>query len=340
MPTVRTSLLRPDQITMKTINIDEIPSFDDLPLMNGQRCAWGLFDDGNEKDILGCLNLLTPDVVKEALKEARDGVSVSLNWPLDAIKKSPYGRKCLVHKILDFANGPFGFCGYDDEVSFNTQCSSQWDSLVHYAHQPTGKAYNGFSPKCADLHDGHDGEGNMTQLPTLNHWHGRGGLVGRGVLIDYAAWAAEKGLIYDPCDSHTITISDIEKVAAWENVQFSKGDIFILRSGYTEKVGAAPSEEQYTMLKTCKSCGVENTVEAVRWFWNHHFCAVASDTMGFERIPAFREDGTDASHDELGKYHFPSRYTDSLIIIPSDSSVFPFSFGNPYWRAVGPRCFV
>lgn len=234
---------------------------------------------------------------------SRDGVSVSLNWPLNAIKKSPYGRNGLDHKVLDFADDPLGFCGYDDEVSFNTQCSSQWDSLVHYAHQPTGKAYNGFSPRCAGLNDESNGEGNSTRLPTLNHWHGRGGLVGRGVLIDYAAWMTEKGIVYDPCEAHTITIKEIEEVAAWENVEFRKGDIFLLRSGYTEKVGRASSKEQYAMLERCRNCGVESTVEAVRWFWNHHFCAVTSDTMGFERSPAVRQDGTDASHDELGKHH-------------------------------------
>jgi hypothetical protein len=65
-----------------------LPDFDSLPKVEGmpQGCAWGIFDKDGKKDHLGCLNLLTPRVVQAAFKEARDGVSVSLNWPINAIK--------------------------------------------------------------------------------------------------------------------------------------------------------------------------------------------------------------------------------------------------------------
>jgi hypothetical protein len=57
-----------------------VPDFDDLPAVDGmpQGCAWGVFDRNGEKDLKGTLNLLTPDVVATACKEARDGVSISL----------------------------------------------------------------------------------------------------------------------------------------------------------------------------------------------------------------------------------------------------------------------
>lgn len=56
-----------------------IPNFDDLHELEGmpQGCAWGVFDkDG--KDVHGRLNLLTPDVVKAAAAEVKEGVSTSL----------------------------------------------------------------------------------------------------------------------------------------------------------------------------------------------------------------------------------------------------------------------
>lgn len=58
----------------------DIPDFDSLPKVDGmpQGCAWGVFDKDGKKDALGTLNLLTPDVVKEAYKEAKEGISVSL----------------------------------------------------------------------------------------------------------------------------------------------------------------------------------------------------------------------------------------------------------------------
>jgi hypothetical protein len=57
-----------------------VPDFDDLPAVEGmpQGCAWGVFDRNGQKDLRGTLNLLTPEVVAAACKEARDGVSISL----------------------------------------------------------------------------------------------------------------------------------------------------------------------------------------------------------------------------------------------------------------------
>lgn len=65
---------------MVPTTMSAIPSFDDLPAVEGmqQGCAWGLFDKDGKKDLRGTLNLLTPEVVAGACKEARDGVSISL----------------------------------------------------------------------------------------------------------------------------------------------------------------------------------------------------------------------------------------------------------------------
>jgi hypothetical protein len=57
-----------------------IPKFDDLPPVKGmpQGCAWGVFDQDGKKDVYGTLNLITPEVIKNAATEVRQGVSVSL----------------------------------------------------------------------------------------------------------------------------------------------------------------------------------------------------------------------------------------------------------------------
>jgi hypothetical protein len=61
-----------------------VPDFDSLPKVKGmpQGCAWGVFDKDGKKDVLGTVNLLTPDVVKEAVAEVKEGVSVSLKYAL------------------------------------------------------------------------------------------------------------------------------------------------------------------------------------------------------------------------------------------------------------------
>jgi hypothetical protein len=283
-----------------------LPNFDDLPPVKDMPhgCAWGIFDKEGRKDRLGCLNLLTPAVVQAALNEARDGQSVSLNWPINGIQTPGFGRAGLSHKIISFQEGPdvYKLHGFDDEVAFNTQCSSQWDSLVHFAHQPTQLSYNGVRPTKAALAQ-HDTpfEANHN-FPTLDHWHTRGGLVGRGVLIDYRAYAETHGIEYSAFDSHKITIEDIEAVARWEGLEFKHGDILIVRSGFIQGLEAAGSpEKQQELLGTHRSVGVEGSQRTAKWIWDHHFAAVAGDAIAFEQLPPIREDGTEGGISELGE---------------------------------------
>jgi len=250
-----------------------------------QGCAWGVFDKDGKKDVLGTVNLLTPDVVKAAASEVKEGVSVSLNWPIGAIQTPGFGRKGLVHKVMSFVDSPLACHGFDDEVEFNTQCSSQWDSLCHFNHQPTGTTYNGHKPSVDQLIQEFGNVDETKSLPTLNHWHERGGLVGRGVLIDYKAWADRQGIKFNPFDAHRITIKEIETVAKEEGVEFKQGDIIIVRSGFTEALGQMNAEQQTEAMSSHRTCGVEGTVESAEWFWNKHFAAVAGDAIAFEAIP-------------------------------------------------------
>ncbi|KAF7585498.1 hypothetical protein BBP40_010809, partial [Aspergillus hancockii] len=112
--------------------IPAIPSFDDLPSVPGHpqtKCSWGLFDKDGQKDLYGTLNFITPDVVQSAAAEIREGISVSLNWPVGSIKIPGFFRKSLCHRVLELKDATGKVFGFDDEVEFNTQASSQWDSL-------------------------------------------------------------------------------------------------------------------------------------------------------------------------------------------------------------------
>lgn len=53
----------------------DLPSYNDIPAVDGMPngCAWGLWDKDGKKDQLGALNLLTPEVVREAAKEVQTG---------------------------------------------------------------------------------------------------------------------------------------------------------------------------------------------------------------------------------------------------------------------------
>jgi len=278
----------------------QVPDFDDLPKVPGmpQGCAWGVFDKSKEatgKDVFGCLNFLTPSVVKQAAAEVKDGVHISLNWSLGAIKSPGFGRKGLVHTVIDHMDTPVHAHGYDDEVEFNTQESSQWDSLCHYHHQPSASGYNGAKTNAHALTQDFGARASADRLPTLDHWHSRGGLVARGVLIDYRRYAEKAGLSFNCFDADRITVQDLEKVAAAQGVDFRQGDVLIIRSGFTEELGGLDADGQSKAMGSHRMCGVEGTDEAARWFWNQRFSAVAGDMIAFEQVPA-----TDAAGKELG----------------------------------------
>jgi hypothetical protein len=249
-----------------------LPDFDDLPKVDGmpQGCAWGVFDKDDKKDVYGTLNLLTPDVIKSAYSELKDGVSVSLNWPIGAINTPGFGRKGLTHKVMSFVDTPLAAHGYDDEVEFNTQCSSQWDSLCHFHHQESAKGYNGVQTNIEELKQEYGNEDHDQKLPTLNHWHKRGGLVARGVFIDWKRYADEEGIKFNPYDADSFTTDDIEKVAKKQGVEFKHGDVIIIRSGFTEGLTGVSAEKQVELMGAHRACGVHGDEAAAKWFWNKH----------------------------------------------------------------------
>jgi hypothetical protein len=61
--------------------------------------------------------------------------------------------------------------------------------------------------------------------------------------------------------------------------------VIIIRSGFTEALGAMNAGQQEDALGTHRTCGVEGTTESAKWFWNKHFAAVAGDAIAFEAIP-------------------------------------------------------
>ncbi|KAI6093304.1 hypothetical protein F4821DRAFT_78675 [Hypoxylon rubiginosum] len=282
-------------------DFDSLPKVKDMP----QGCAWGVFDKDGKKDILGTLNLLTPSVIKAALSEARDGVSISLNWPLNAMSVPLPGRIPPTHKQMTLREaGISEGTGWDDEIHFNTQLSSQWDSLVHWQHQPSGLAYNGITVTKEALSVANTAANNM---PTLDHWHDAGGLVARGVLIDFKEWAEKWAIsegktgedaISHPLDGHRITVQELEAVAKFQGVEFHPGDVLIVRTGLTEVLGA-PRPEDFAKLQHGKISGVHGVLESAKWLWNKHFSAVAGDAWAFEALMPLKEDGSPGGPNDL-----------------------------------------
>ncbi|KAM5385420.1 hypothetical protein ACJZ2D_001061 [Fusarium nematophilum] len=322
------------------LDFSSVPDFDDLPKVKGmpQGCAWGIFDRDGKKDMVGTLNFLTPEVVKDAALEVKDGISISLNWPLNAMSKLGIpGRKQAEHRVLyipeSLAELPFEQGkSWDDELSFNTQGSSQWDSLCHFQHQDSGLAYNGADPSREAL----SAESTSSNaMPTLDHWHPRGCIAGRGVLLDYAAYADEKGVAFHPFDGNRITVEDLEACAAHQGVEFRPGDILLVRTAATEVVDKMDPEGLGKMMAG-KLSGLDGCEDMARWLWNKRFAAAASDASSFEAFPPLKEDGSVGGMKDLGEYKEVRVFLkDGQLMNCSASYLYAELVWHVDWRAVG-----
>ncbi|KAG9235431.1 putative cyclase-domain-containing protein [Amylocarpus encephaloides] len=275
----------------------DLPNFKDMPLVKGMPhgTAWGLWDKDGERDSCGSLNLLTPENTVQAKQEIKSGTGVALksespiqiyqrtspltspSWKHECIHHPGFSREEPRHEFKDL--GEYGFTAFDDVISINTQSGSQWDGFRHWGHQDTHLYYNGLQH--SEIPDPAHAEKNG-----IHQWSRRGGIVGRAVLIDYASYAEKHGINYSVTSRHEITIGDVEKIAKEQGVEFKPCDILIIRSGFVKWYNNAGDEERISGAKNGHEfAGLAGNEESVEWLWNHHFAAVAGDSITFEAWP-------------------------------------------------------
>lgn len=88
---------------------------------------------------------------------------ISLNWPLDAQPESAFFQRQVFHQEL-IRKAPR--IVNDDVWTFNSQVSTQWDGLRHFAYQREERFYNGVTME--DIH----GVGADGKKSTVNGIHG------------------------------------------------------------------------------------------------------------------------------------------------------------------------
>ncbi|KAJ0159296.1 hypothetical protein CTA2_9968, partial [Colletotrichum tanaceti] len=270
--------------------------------------AWGLY---GKDDRLGALNLLTPAVVAAAAaSEIRSGERVSLDWSLDNPSQPSFDRPPFQSRLVNRAHpSGEGRTVNDDVLHFNTQCSSQWDGFRHYGYQKARRYYNNTTQ--ADLEnpknigiDGFMHKGLTLSPPPPPAWVEKGGIVGRGVLLDYAGFCARHGIAVDAFASGSISLAHLRQVAAEQGgdgsgsgsgsgsgdgsgVTFRAGDILFVRSGFTAGYNAKDEAGRRAVAARASPdfLGVEPTAEVLRWIWESGFAAVAGDAPSFERAP-------------------------------------------------------
>ncbi|KAI7089324.1 hypothetical protein KC356_g2534 [Hortaea werneckii] len=269
------------------------PPFDQLPRVEGQPqgSLWNFFDRPNPgggeeivpKDELGTLNLLTPDLVRQASQEIQKGIHVQLDWGLENVQFPGFKRRKFAHRVVDLY-AKVGFVSLDDEVHFNTQSGSQWDSLKHFGHQKSRMYYNGLSHE----------EAVRSERNGIHRWCERGGIVGRGVLVDWVRWYEQvKGVSPpSPVSRHEIPVAELDEVMRFQGTTPRPGDILIVRTGYVRWHDCASEEERKKgTQENAVAIGLQSNEKTVRWLYDHHFAAVAGDAVAFEAWPPPLESG-------------------------------------------------
>lgn len=118
-------------------------------------------------------------------------------------------------------------------------------------------------------------------------WAENGGIVGRGVLLDYASWAAANGIGTRPFESYQVPFVQFEQLIRDEGITFLPGDILFIRFGFTAAYELLSREEQDALPERPSNdfCGIESSEATLRFLWDNQFAAVAGDAPAFERSP-------------------------------------------------------
>jgi kynurenine formamidase len=263
------------------------PSYADLPSMPGTTvpCAWSAYGEGDQ---LGALNLVTEEVSRDALSEARTGQSFALQLPLDVPGPPLFGRQAYVHHVTSDEHS------VDDRLdSFFPQSSSQWDALGHALH-PVGGLYGGHSVNDV-VERGALGIDNVAAR----------GVVTRGVLLDVPRHVVAQGGTWNPASRIQIDATLLKDTAAWANVRLQTGDVLCVRTGWVGHYKAFDQQQRQEFaqesLKLNFQCpGLAPADGIAELVWESGVVAIATDNPGVEPfIPPLLPDNSGVDSDAL-----------------------------------------
>ena len=181
---------------------------------------WGRWGADDER---GALNYLTPEKVAGAAGLVRSGRTVSLSRPLNT-EREPDNPEPADHHMTMFGTGGdqagLAFAKDYIGVDYHNDSHSHLDALCHVAYE--GSLYNG---RPADSVS--DAGAALETVEVL-----KGGLVGRGVLLDIPRARGVRWL--EPGDS--VVPADLEEAERRERVTVKEGDILLVLTGHASRM--------------------------------------------------------------------------------------------------------
>ncbi len=248
----------PAACVVQAVGVD-LPAYADLPIRDDlpPRSAWGVFADGR----LGAISLLGPAEATAGLACAVAGEVHALTLDLSLPDPPLFGRGALSHRVLGVAGE-----SHDDELTFNTQSSSQWDGFRHVAHPE-----HGYFDGLADDAHGIDAAA--------------GGIVGRGVLLDVGRARDRAGRPIRVDAPEPIECPDLEATLLDHGVSLRAGDVLCLRTGWLSWYRGLDVEGRRACATELAACGLAPSDELFGFLWDHHVSAVCADNPALEVWP-------------------------------------------------------
>jgi len=179
---------------------------DDVPSNWGR---WGAADQ------LGCLNLLTDDVVRRAATLVRLGKVYSLGMPLEAAGPQ-WPMRHKTWRVTTYRNDAERKGSADDVITMHSHSGTHIDALSHVWYD--GKLYNGFDV----------GEHLSSAGATRNSIDRLPSIAGRAVLLDVAGHRGVDHLEL----GEAIGAAELDACAGATGVEIGAGDILLVRTGW------------------------------------------------------------------------------------------------------------
>lgn len=126
------------------------------------------------------------------------------------------------------------------------------------------------------------------------------------MLIDYVSYAEKKGISVNALSRQMISLDEVQEIARECNIKFQKGDVFFLRVGLpgTWERMSAEDRVAYSQQGMPQHAGIEQSERVLRFIWDNHFAAVASDAVSFEVYPTLNPE-FDLHHHLLAGWGIP-----------------------------------
>ncbi len=245
---------------------------------------WGDFgpDDQN-----GRLNLITPDKVRQAVAEVKEGLTFCLSLPLDLP-----GGNVLNPRHSDVIS--------DDLVLMHLQYSTQWDSFAHVGQLfdadgdgvPEPRYYNGYRPQ-VDIFGPQEGA-DAGVPPPGGRWQSTSrakalgiermaerSVQGRGVMIDLRAHCGPGRTV--------VGHEQLMAILAADGITVESGDMVCLHTGFAQALIDMGGQPDGQRLAQTGAVLDGRDARLLQWITDSGLSVLIADNYAVEAHPATSE---------------------------------------------------